>query len=61
MPARAVRAAQPDGERPPDPAPHRRPGPRLPELSADQLHAAASALVDRGRLLELPEKQDNDY
>ncbi|MFE4205428.1 hypothetical protein ACFRSX_31165 [Streptomyces goshikiensis] len=35
--------------------------PRLTELGADQLHAAADALVDRGRLLELPEKQDNDY
>lgn len=38
-----------------------RANPRLTELAAEQLHAAAEILVDQGRLLSLPEKQDNDY
>ncbi|MFI8515960.1 hypothetical protein ACIGHB_33055 [Streptomyces sp. NPDC085460] len=35
--------------------------PRLAALAADQLHAAADALVTHGRLLSPPEKQDGDY
>ncbi|MEU9796183.1 hypothetical protein AB0E27_37355, partial [Streptomyces sparsogenes] len=35
--------------------------PRLAELAADQLHAAADALVARGQLLSLPDKQEGDY
>ncbi|MFE6104062.1 hypothetical protein ACFVQ4_29465 [Streptomyces laurentii] len=34
--------------------------PRLEALAADQLHAAADALVTHGRLLSPPEKQDED-
>ncbi|MFI9311159.1 hypothetical protein [Streptomyces triculaminicus] len=34
--------------------------PRLEALAADQLHAAADALVTRGQLLSPPEKQDGD-
>ncbi|MFE3991596.1 hypothetical protein ACFXPW_07845 [Streptomyces goshikiensis] len=35
--------------------------PRLATLAAEQLHAAADALVTRGRLLSLSEKQEADY
>ncbi|WP_037853590.1 hypothetical protein [Streptomyces sp. NRRL S-1824] len=35
--------------------------PRLADLAADRLHAAADALVTRGQLLSLPEKQADDY
>ncbi|WP_331725543.1 hypothetical protein OG596_38415 (plasmid) [Streptomyces sp. NBC_01102] len=35
--------------------------PRLAGLAAEQLHAAADAAVVRGQLLQLPEKQENDY
>jgi len=35
--------------------------PRLADLAAKQLHAAADALVARGRLLSLPEKQAGDH
>ncbi|MEU7021052.1 hypothetical protein ABZ990_10415 [Streptomyces sp. NPDC046203] len=35
--------------------------PRVAILAADQLHAAADALVAHGRLLSPPEKQDGDY
>ncbi|MFE4829359.1 hypothetical protein [Streptomyces sp. NPDC056672] len=35
--------------------------PRLADLAAEQLHAAADAAVVRGRLLRLSEKQANDY
>ncbi|MEV5141775.1 hypothetical protein AB0K71_18100 [Streptomyces syringium] len=38
-----------------------RSNPRLTELAADQLYAAAAALVDRGHLLSLSKKQGNDY
>ncbi|MCX5380422.1 hypothetical protein [Streptomyces sp. NBC_00091] len=38
-----------------------RDNPRLAELATDQLHAAADALVRRGRLLSRPEKQADDY
>ena len=34
--------------------------PRLADLAADRLHAAAEALVARGQLLRRPEKQDGD-
>lgn len=35
--------------------------PRLTHLAADQLHAAADALVTRGQLLTWPDKQEDDY
>ncbi|OMI35293.1 hypothetical protein [Streptomyces sparsogenes] len=35
--------------------------PRLAELAADQLHAAADALITRGQLLSLLDKQGDDY
>lgn len=35
--------------------------PRLADLAADRLHAAADALVTRGQLLSLAEKQAGDY
>ncbi|WP_411146627.1 hypothetical protein [Streptomyces sp. x-80] len=35
--------------------------PRLADLAADRLHAAADALVTRGQLLGLPEKQADDH
>ncbi|MFJ4576793.1 hypothetical protein ACIP4W_36415 [Streptomyces sp. NPDC088846] len=35
--------------------------PRLADLAAEQLHAAADTAVVRGQLLHLPEKQENDY
>ncbi|MFG3157966.1 hypothetical protein ACGF7W_38705 [Streptomyces sp. NPDC048219] len=35
--------------------------PRLADLAADQLHAAADALVTRGQLLTWSDKQENDY
>ncbi|MFE2512625.1 hypothetical protein ACFXC9_30020 [Streptomyces naganishii] len=35
--------------------------PRLADLAAGQLHAATNALVTRGQLLSLPEKQANDH
>ncbi|MEU9983721.1 hypothetical protein [Streptomyces sp. NPDC050856] len=35
--------------------------PRLADLAADQLHAAADALVTRGRLLSWSDKQEGDY
>ncbi|MEV5847775.1 hypothetical protein AB0M32_38030 [Streptomyces sp. NPDC051985] len=35
--------------------------PRLAALAAGELHAAADALVTRGQLLSLPEKEANDY
>ncbi|MEU1668380.1 hypothetical protein ABZ547_33320 [Streptomyces sparsogenes] len=35
--------------------------PRLADLAADQLHAAADALVTRGQLLSVPDKQEGDY
>ena len=35
--------------------------PRLADLAADQLHAAAEALVTRGQLLTWSDKQENDY
>ncbi|MFD5779431.1 hypothetical protein [Streptomyces sp. NPDC126933] len=35
--------------------------PRLVDLAAEQLHAAAGAAVVRGQLLHLSEKQENDY
>ncbi|MCX5166230.1 hypothetical protein OOK39_45170 [Streptomyces sp. NBC_00264] len=35
--------------------------PRLVDLAADQLHAAADALVTRGQLLSLPDKQEGDH
>ncbi|MFJ3099636.1 hypothetical protein [Streptomyces hydrogenans] len=38
-----------------------RKNPRLAAVAADQLHAAADALVTHGRLLNPPEKQDRDY
>jgi hypothetical protein len=38
-----------------------RKNPRLASLAADQLHAAADALVTHGRLLTWSEKQDGDY
>ncbi|RSN59623.1 hypothetical protein DMH12_10230 [Streptomyces sp. WAC 04229] len=38
-----------------------RSNPRLAVLAADQLHAAAGALVTRGQLLTWSDKQENDY
>ncbi|MGX5183446.1 hypothetical protein ACWKT5_11655 [Streptomyces avermitilis] len=35
--------------------------PRLADLAAEQLHAAADALATRGQLLNLPEKQAGDH
>ncbi|MFG2885670.1 hypothetical protein ACGFYV_25830 [Streptomyces sp. NPDC048297] len=35
--------------------------PRLANVAADQLHAAADALVTRGQLLTWSDKQENDY
>ncbi|MCC8452830.1 MULTISPECIES: hypothetical protein [Streptomyces] len=35
--------------------------PRLADLAADQLHAAADALVTRGQLLTWADKQEGDY
>ncbi|MFD0297403.1 hypothetical protein [Streptomyces sp. NPDC127118] len=35
--------------------------PRLVDLAADQLHAAADAIVTRGQLLSLPDKQEGDH
>ncbi|MBZ6295785.1 hypothetical protein ACWCQJ_20610 [Streptomyces olivaceus] len=38
-----------------------RTNPRLADLAADQLHAAADALVTRGQLFNWSDKQGNDY
>lgn len=38
-----------------------RSNPRLADLAADQLHAAADALVPRGQLLTWSDKQEGDY